>query len=336
MTVRNSQKGISVMNSHHVAVADTLVEHIGQEAIHLKNNTSDSVVVGNTVRDTGLQTKTYGEGVYVGTAKGNWCKYNGCKPDASNRNAIVSNTISKTSSTGEVGTMTVVESESAAAAGLFALAVKLATVVIVAVRAFGLAWPPLAYSVRDDDEARRGGRAGHEAALSSWSALSGVPGGRPAPSSTAARPGSPMAGVPDQVAQRHPARPLDVRGARHEPDHVRVPGPELLAVFDQDDPLAGIDVPNLIRQTGDVIEDEETQRAVGEGYDVLCSNIIANVVIALGAQAPRLVKKGGLWIASGIILDRQADVEDAMRRAGFTVVDVRNKGEWVAILARKD
>ena len=37
-------------------------------------------------------------------------------------------------------------SESAAAAGLFALAVKLATVVIVAVRAFGLAWPPLAYS----------------------------------------------------------------------------------------------------------------------------------------------------------------------------------------------
>ena len=45
--------------------------------------------------------------------------------------------------------------ESAAAAGLFALAVKLATVVIVAVRAFGLAWPPLAYSITDDDEARR-------------------------------------------------------------------------------------------------------------------------------------------------------------------------------------
>jgi O-antigen/teichoic acid export membrane protein len=45
--------------------------------------------------------------------------------------------------------------ESAAAAGLFALAVKLATLVIVAVRAFGLAWPPLAYSVEDDDEARR-------------------------------------------------------------------------------------------------------------------------------------------------------------------------------------
>ncbi len=98
MTVRGSQKGISVMNSNHVAVSDVLVEHVGQEAVHLKNNTSDSVVVANTIRETGLQTAMYGEGVYVGTSKLNWCAYNGCKADASNRNAIVSNNISNTSS----------------------------------------------------------------------------------------------------------------------------------------------------------------------------------------------------------------------------------------------
>jgi len=45
--------------------------------------------------------------------------------------------------------------QSAAAAGLFALSVKLATAVILAVRGFQLAWPPLAYSIRDDDEAGR-------------------------------------------------------------------------------------------------------------------------------------------------------------------------------------
>ena len=98
MTVRGSQKGISVMNSNHVAVSDVLVEHVGEEAVHLKNNTSDSVVIGNTIRETGLLTPAYGEGVYVGTSKLNWCAYNGCKADASNRNAIVSNNISKTSS----------------------------------------------------------------------------------------------------------------------------------------------------------------------------------------------------------------------------------------------
>ncbi|HEV2820064.1 MAG TPA: lipopolysaccharide biosynthesis protein [Solirubrobacteraceae bacterium] len=45
--------------------------------------------------------------------------------------------------------------ESASAAGLYAVAVKLATVVIVAVRAFQLAWPPLTYSITDEGEARR-------------------------------------------------------------------------------------------------------------------------------------------------------------------------------------
>jgi len=46
-------------------------------------------------------------------------------------------------------------SQGAGEAGLYALAVKLATVVIVAVRGFQYAWPPLAYSVTDDGEAKR-------------------------------------------------------------------------------------------------------------------------------------------------------------------------------------
>jgi O-antigen/teichoic acid export membrane protein len=46
-----------------------------------------------------------------------------------------------------------VESESAA--GLYSLAVKLAAVVVFTVRAFQYAWPPLAYSIHDDEEARR-------------------------------------------------------------------------------------------------------------------------------------------------------------------------------------
>lgn len=44
--------------------------------------------------------------------------------------------------------------QSAAAAGLFALSVKLATAVILAVRGFQLAWPPLAYSIVDEERAR--------------------------------------------------------------------------------------------------------------------------------------------------------------------------------------
>lgn len=53
--------------------------------------------------------------------------------------------------------------QSAAAAGLFALSVKLATAVILAVRGFQLAWPPLAYSIADDERARR-----FYAAVTTW------------------------------------------------------------------------------------------------------------------------------------------------------------------------
>ena len=42
-----------------------------------------------------------------------------------------------------------------AEAGLYSLAVKFSQAVTVVVRAFNLAWPPLAYSIRDDGEAKR-------------------------------------------------------------------------------------------------------------------------------------------------------------------------------------
>ncbi len=45
--------------------------------------------------------------------------------------------------------------DSPAAAGLYSVSVKLAAGVILAVRGFQLAWPPLVYSVGDDHEARR-------------------------------------------------------------------------------------------------------------------------------------------------------------------------------------
>ncbi len=48
----------------------------------------------------------------------------------------------------------IVRSAGLAEAGLYSLAVKFAQGVNVLVRGFQLAWPPLAYSIRDDDEAR--------------------------------------------------------------------------------------------------------------------------------------------------------------------------------------
>jgi O-antigen/teichoic acid export membrane protein len=53
-----------------------------------------------------------------------------------------------------VDRLIILRSIGAAEAGLYSLAVKFAQAVNVLVRGFQLAWPPLAYSIRDDDEAR--------------------------------------------------------------------------------------------------------------------------------------------------------------------------------------
>ena len=54
-----------------------------------------------------------------------------------------------------VDRLIIVRTVGLAEAGLYSLAVKFAQAVNVLVRGFQLAWPPLAYSIRDDDEARR-------------------------------------------------------------------------------------------------------------------------------------------------------------------------------------
>jgi O-antigen/teichoic acid export membrane protein len=54
-----------------------------------------------------------------------------------------------------VDRIVIVRSAGLAEAGLYSLAVKFAQAVNVLVRGFQLAWPPLAYSIRDDGEAKR-------------------------------------------------------------------------------------------------------------------------------------------------------------------------------------
>ena len=98
LSVRNAQKGIMVDRSTRVVVSGTVVERIGDEGIHLRRNTTDSLVTGTTVRDTGLRTAAYGEGIYIGSAKSNWASLTGGQPDRSDRNRVERNTISRTTS----------------------------------------------------------------------------------------------------------------------------------------------------------------------------------------------------------------------------------------------
>ena len=95
-TVQNGQKGVVLDHTQHSTVQGLTVRQIGDEAIHLREFSSDNLVAGNTVEDTGLNRDKYGEGVYLGSAKSNWCSLTDCLPDHSDRNTVRDNVFDRT------------------------------------------------------------------------------------------------------------------------------------------------------------------------------------------------------------------------------------------------
>jgi hypothetical protein len=95
-TVRNGQKGIMVDAGHHIGLQGIFVEDTGDEAVHLRKNSTYNVVRGLTIRKTGHRRDKFGEGVYIGTAQSNWPDITGGQPDHSDHNFVLDNVISQT------------------------------------------------------------------------------------------------------------------------------------------------------------------------------------------------------------------------------------------------
>ncbi len=87
---------------------------------------------------------------------------------------------------------------------------------------------------------------------------------------------------------------------------------------------------------GNLTDDPDTQATVGEDrYDLVTSNILADVLIPMAPVVYRTLKKGGVWITSGILDYRAKDVEAAMKAAGFIPEETCFQGEWACVTARK-
>ena len=88
---------------------------------------------------------------------------------------------------------------------------------------------------------------------------------------------------------------------------------------------------------GNIIDDKAVQDAAGyEKYDIVAANILADVLIPLTPVIVRQMKKGGIYITSGIIDDKETAVAEAVRAAGLEVLEINHQGEWVSVTARKN
>ena len=88
---------------------------------------------------------------------------------------------------------------------------------------------------------------------------------------------------------------------------------------------------------GNIIDDKAVQDKVGyECYDIVVANILADVLVALTPVIVNQLKKGGIYITSGIIDDKEETVVEAAKKAGLEVLEVTYQGEWVSVTARKN
>ncbi len=98
----------------------------------------------------------------------------------------------------------------------------------------------------------------------------------------------------------------------------------------------GIDPAKFELLIGNIITEKEVQDRVGyEKYDIVVANILAEVLVGLTPVIVSQLKPGGVYITSGIILEREQMVRDAVAAAGLELVEVTYQGEWCSVTARK-
>lgn len=71
-----------------------------------------------------------------------------------------------------------------------------------------------------------------------------------------------------------------------------------------------------------------------EKADVIVANIIADIIILLSKDIKQFLLDGGIFITSGIILDKIDAVKEAMEINDLEVIKVERMGEWAAVVAK--
>jgi len=83
------------------------------------------------------------------------------------------------------------------------------------------------------------------------------------------------------------------------------------------------------------VEQGGIEALVGQSADLIIANIIADVIIMITPQVTACLQGGGIFIASGIIDERTADVKSVLAANGLVIKEIRQEKGWVLVVAEK-
>lgn len=86
---------------------------------------------------------------------------------------------------------------------------------------------------------------------------------------------------------------------------------------------------------GDALKNPVLAEEIGKDYDIIVANIVADVIIGMSNMFWDKLKNDGTLICSGILNERADEVQDALVKAGFTILKRASSDDWTAFTAKK-
>ena len=71
------------------------------------------------------------------------------------------------------------------------------------------------------------------------------------------------------------------------------------------------------------------------GYDIVCANIVADIIIRMTPDIAAYMNEGAVILASGIIVERSEDVIECFEKHGFSIAEKVVENGWCALAVKK-
>ena len=102
VSVTKAGTGIVLEGSEHSTIRDVDVGNVGGTGVHFRDGSSDGVLEGSDIHDTGVRRPALGDGVAIGSSQRSWKTVTGSsgRPDRSDRVTVRDNDIAATTGEG--------------------------------------------------------------------------------------------------------------------------------------------------------------------------------------------------------------------------------------------
>src|SRR5699024_761238 len=90
-------------------------------------------------------------------------------------------------------------------------------------------------------------------------------------------------------------------------------------------------VENIVEiKNGDLLE------VIEDKAEIIVANIIAEIIAKMTGDVRKSLNENGIFISSGIIVEKIDLVEKSLLKNGFKILDIKHDNTWACIIAMKE